>query len=232
MSIAADGSLIALSLPYVLRWNNSVTAAVDLASTATNTSIPATSGGYTVFSVPSYLSASNIAGSALWNYPTANYGVFATPTFSIDSSYVYAGTASGYVVALATSSGTAAWAVSPCPQACAASTRALSALSADGATLFVPMARSAGGYAGVVALATANGATRWTLATNDDALALALDARGVLFVGDKTGAVYGVTASSGAVLWTASLHAAVGQFAIGANSALYVSTNSSLVALR
>jgi hypothetical protein len=146
---------------------------------------------------------------------------------------VYAGTDTGYILALNNPGGTLVWAVSRCPQACRTNTRGLAALSADGALLFVPVGRVAGvGYAGVLALSTASGATVWTLATNDDARSVALDSAGTLFVGDASGFIIGVHSTSGAVVWTYAARGAIANLAIGANGALYATTNMSLIALR
>ena len=88
------------------------------------------------------------------------------------------------------------------------------------------------GYAGVIALSATTGATRWTLSTNDDARSLALDASGMLYVGDASGSVFGVHSTTGAVAWTYSARGVVSNLALGGNGALYVATSASLVALR
>lgn len=137
------------------------------------------------------------------------------------------------MTAVTISSGAALWSVSPCPQPCTANPRALAAISPDDSILYVPVGRVAGvGYAGVVALATANGATQWTLATSGDVRSIILDGSGILFVGDSSGSIYGVQASTGAVIWTYNTRSAEANIALGANGALYVATNSSLIALR
>ena len=192
---------------------------------ATNSSVPTSFSGHTVYSTTAGLGLFSIApATGTWTSSlVSSYGHPATPSISVAGDVIFVATDQGYVLGLSAATGTVEWATKPCPQACAARTRALMAVSADGYMVFVHVSRvGSTGYAGVVAVAASNGATRWTLATNEDARALALDGEGTLFVGD----------ASGAVAWTTRVRAAVVSFALGANGALYVATNSSLVALR
>ena len=232
--LSADGSIMAYSTSTIIYFRTAQTQG-QVYTTATNNSIPTSFSGHTVYSTTTGLALFSVApASGQWTSAlTTSYGNPATPSISVGSDMVFVATDQGYVLGLSATTGTVSWATKPCPQACAARTRALMAVSADGYSLYVPVSRvGASGYAGVVAVSASTGATKWTLATNDDARALALDSAGTLFVGDASGAVFGVRAATGAVAWTTTVRAAVVSFALGANGALYVATNASLVALR
>ena len=173
--------------------------------------------------------------ASIWNYPSSPYGSLSSPTISVslDSLSVFVGSSSGTALSISASSGTLQWAATPCPQACTMAPRALPVPSPDGTKVFFPVGRaSPQGYAGVVALSATTGATQWTLATSGDARSLALDASGILYVGDASGSICAVRSASGVVVWTQAVGGAIANLAIGANSFLYAATNASLVALR
>ena len=203
-------------------------------------SIPAVSGGFNIFSGNQglfnlqFISSPTPHLQSVWPDPFFTiplYGSPSSPSISIDNTQVYLGTSTGYALSVGLTTGTLTWAMSPCPQACSMGVRTFAVPSADGTKVFFPMGRAGpSGYAGVIALSTA-GATQWTLSTNGDPLSLALDASGLLFVGDSSGSIYGVRAASGAVVWLLTVSGAVANLAIGANSFLYIATNTSLVAL-
>jgi len=111
--------------------------------------------------------------------------------------------------------------------------RTLPVPSPDGTKVFFPVGRATPqGYAGVIALSATTGSTQWTLATSGDARSLALDATGLLYVGDASGSICAVRSASGVVVWTQAVGGAIANLAIGANSFLYAATNTTLVALR
>ena len=241
ITIGTDFSIAAITksnYACVLKsFSSSVYACLSLGNIPTTT-FPAVTGGFYIFSYATsisnfqFTSSSSPSINSVWGYSTASYGNASSPSISIDSTQVFLGTSGGYALSVGLTTGALTWAVNPCPQACSVGARALAVPSADGTKVFFPMSRAGpSGYAGIIALSTSSGATQWTLSTNGDARSLALDASGLLFVGDSSGSIYGVRSASGAVVWTLTVSGAVANLAIGANSFLYIATNTSLVAL-
>ena len=236
ITFGTDQSVVfALTNGYIAVQSSYLSSAVFYTTTTPTKAVPASYNGNYLFSLGTYIINLKLTPSALqpvFSFSTASYGNATSPSISIDSTQVFLGTSSGYALSVGLTTGALTWAVNPCPQACSVGVRALAVPSADGTKVFFPMSRAgASGYAGVIALSTTAGATQWTLSTNGDARSLALDASGLLFVGDSSGSIYGVRAASGAVVWTLTVSGAVANLAIGANSFLYVATNTSLVAL-
>jgi hypothetical protein len=235
LTILSNGAVYLCVLKTIYTSQNCIsTALTPGVPVGTPRPFPANIGGFSIFSYGVNVGkvSNSAASSQVWSYPSP-YGNVSSPSVSVNSASIFVGTSSGYAISLLFSTGALQWAVSPCPQACSVGPRALAVPSSDGSKVFFPMSRAGGpsGYAGVIAVSASSGATQWTFSTNGDALSLALDVIGLLFVGDSSGSIYAVRSSSGAVVWTSSVGGSVANLAIGANSFLYVATNSSLVAL-
>lgn len=143
------------------------------------------------------LSRPTIADSVIYLAAQATAAI-ASPTGSIGAQMLET------VVVLRANDGTKLWQRQlPIGLPASAVTSALGpVVSGDGSTVYVVAGPTAGD---VVALATADGATRWQVPSNDTVIALSGASRDVVYTGGVSGSVVALSADSGTPRWRTSV---------------------------